>query len=170
MRYYVILPGGHEVAIDLVQHPGGRIDVSLDGEHVDVDAIDADGAVSVRIGTRIFDLWLESDADSVGFVGAGQRARARIESDRTRIGAKLPRAGALGGAQVVAPMPGRVVKVLVTPGEVVPAGRPLVVVEAMKMENELSSDRPGVVTNIRVAAGQNVDSGALLVELAPAEV
>ncbi|MBM4359525.1 MAG: acetyl-CoA carboxylase biotin carboxyl carrier protein subunit [Deltaproteobacteria bacterium] len=64
-------------------------------------------------------------------------------------------------------MPGRVVKVLVTEGEPVEAGKPLVVVEAMKMENELAADAPGMVQAIRVVAGQTVDAGAVLLELGP---
>jgi biotin carboxyl carrier protein len=64
---------------------------------------------------------------------------------------------------VVAPMPGRVVKVLVAPGESVAARQPLVVVEAMKMENELRAPGPGTVREVRVTDGDPVESGAVLV-------
>ncbi|MBM4375874.1 MAG: acetyl-CoA carboxylase biotin carboxyl carrier protein subunit [Deltaproteobacteria bacterium] len=64
-------------------------------------------------------------------------------------------------------MPGRVVKVLVAEGETVEPGRPLVVVEAMKMENELCAEAAGVVRTVRASAGQTVDSGAVLLELGP---
>ncbi|MBI4700655.1 MAG: hypothetical protein HY744_05745 [Deltaproteobacteria bacterium] len=62
-------------------------------------------------------------------------------------------------------MPGRVVKVLVGPGDEARAGVPAVVVEAMKMENELCPERSGRVAKICVEAGQNVEGGAVLVEL-----
>lgn len=167
MRYYVTLPGGDEVAVDLVHRPGGRTEVLVDGEPVDVDAIEAEGATNVRVNGRVFDLWLESDGETFGFVGSGHRARARVESDRSRIAAAASRSKNVGGGRVVAPMPGRVVKILVEEGDDVQAGSPVIVVEAMKMENELCADHAGVVTKISVAVGETVDGGARLVELGP---
>jgi biotin carboxyl carrier protein len=75
------------------------------------------------------------------------------------------RRAASGGAaaRVVAPMPGRVVKVLAKVGQAVEDRQPLVVVEAMKMENELRSPRSGIVSAIEVAEGMAVESGAVLV-------
>ena len=70
---------------------------------------------------------------------------------------------------MTAPMPGRVVKLLVEVGDQVQAGTPVVVVEAMKMENELCADHAGVVTKVVATVGQNVEGGAALVELGPAE-
>ncbi|MGH7905997.1 MAG: biotin/lipoyl-containing protein, partial [Candidatus Binataceae bacterium] len=60
-------------------------------------------------------------------------------------------------------MPGRVVSVLIEPGEVVEAGQGLVVVEAMKMENELRSPKPGKIAAVKVVAGQTVEKNDLLV-------
>jgi biotin carboxyl carrier protein len=74
-------------------------------------------------------------------------------------------AGHGGDERVVAPMPGRVIRVLVRHGDEVTAGQGLVVVEAMKMENELRASRPGRVAEIAVADGQSVDAGRLLVRL-----
>ena len=68
-----------------------------------------------------------------------------------------------GPANIVAPMPGRILKVLVKKGDRVTARQGLVVVEAMKMENELRSPRDGVVTDVRVAEGASVEARALLV-------
>jgi len=68
-----------------------------------------------------------------------------------------------GETTVVAPMPGRVIRVLVQPGDVVAARQGLVVVEAMKMENELSAPRPGRVREVTVLAGASVESGRVLV-------
>ena len=68
-----------------------------------------------------------------------------------------------GAARVVAPMPGRVVKVLVESGQAVEDRQPLVVVEAMKMENELRSPRAGIVTTVAVTEGMAVESGAVLI-------
>ena len=68
-----------------------------------------------------------------------------------------------GDVRVVAPMPGRIVRVLVKAGDRVEARQGLVVVEAMKMENEITAIRAGVVKEIAVSAGQSVESGRLLV-------
>jgi biotin carboxyl carrier protein len=72
-------------------------------------------------------------------------------------------AAAAGDGRVVAPMPGRVVRVLVTPGMAVEARQGVVVVEAMKMENELRTPRAGVVREVRVAEGASVDAQTVLV-------
>ena len=74
---------------------------------------------------------------------------------------------ASGPAPLVAPMPGLVVRVSVAVGDQVSAGQGLVVVEAMKMENELRATVAGVVTAVRAIAGTAVEKGAILVELAP---
>lgn len=71
-------------------------------------------------------------------------------------------ASATGAQRVVAPMPGKVVRVLVKPGDEVKARQGLVVVEAMKMENELRAARDGRVRDVAVAEGQSVDAGAVL--------
>jgi pyruvate carboxylase subunit B len=73
--------------------------------------------------------------------------------------------GPKGPAPLVAPMPGLVVRVHVREGETVQAGQGLVVMEAMKMENELRSTTAGRVTLVRVAAGAVVEKGAVLIEL-----
>jgi glutaconyl-CoA/methylmalonyl-CoA decarboxylase subunit gamma len=169
MRYFVTLPNGDEAAVDVVHRPGGKLDVVVDGEPVEVDAVDVEGATNVRVGGRVFDLWLETDGETYGYVGSGHRARARVESDRARSAAASARSLATAGTSIAAPMPGRVVKVLVKEGDGVQAGAPVVVVEAMKMENELCADKPGVVARVAVTVGQTVDGGTVLVELAPSD-
>jgi biotin carboxyl carrier protein len=75
-------------------------------------------------------------------------------------------AGGAGSGSVVAPMPGKVVKVLVAPGDVVTAGQPLVVVEAMKMETTLAAEIDGTVRSVATETGAMVDAGAVLVVIA----
>ena len=72
-------------------------------------------------------------------------------------------AAGAGDGRVVAPMPGRVVKVLVTPGTIVEAKQGVVVVEAMKMENELRAPRAGTVREVRVTEGASVEAQMVLV-------
>jgi acetyl/propionyl-CoA carboxylase alpha subunit len=69
----------------------------------------------------------------------------------------------VGAARVTTPMPGKVVRVLVSPGDRVAARQGLVVVEAMKMENELRSPKEGVVRELHVSEGMSVEAGRLLV-------
>ena len=166
MRYYVTV-GGDELAIDVVQHPDGQIEVSVDGDLVPVDVVEAEGAVNVRVGDRVFDLWLEGNGDQFAFNAGEVRGTAQVQSERKRVASRASRAGGGGGGSVDAPMPGRVVKVLVEEGEHVESGAPVIVVEAMKMENELCCDAPGLVQRICVEPGQSVDSGEVLIELGP---
>jgi biotin carboxyl carrier protein len=83
--------------------------------------------------------------------------------------AKAPRRGRRsedsGSRAIVAPMPGRIVRVLVKPEEAVAARQPLVVVEAMKMENELRAPRAGTVSEVRVVEGASVEANTVLVVL-----
>ena len=83
--------------------------------------------------------------------------------------AKAPRRGRRGedsgSRAIVAPMPGRIVRVLVKPEEAVAARQPLVVVEAMKMENELRAPRAGIVSEVRVVEGASVEANTVLVVL-----
>jgi biotin carboxyl carrier protein len=81
---------------------------------------------------------------------AGENARGEASGDRRP-------------QRILAPMPGKVVRVLVHPGDVVRAHQPLVVVEAMKMENELRSGRNGRIAAIHVQEGASVEAGALVV-------
>jgi biotin carboxyl carrier protein len=72
-----------------------------------------------------------------------------------------------GPLRLVAPMPGKVVRVLAPPGTVVTARQPIVVIEAMKMENELRAGRDGVVAEVPVVPGQSVEAGTLLAVVMP---
>jgi biotin carboxyl carrier protein len=68
-----------------------------------------------------------------------------------------------GEQEILAPMPGRVVRILAAPGDLVAARQPVIVVEAMKMENELRSPKSGRVKQVAVAEGMSVESGRVLI-------
>jgi biotin carboxyl carrier protein len=82
---------------------------------------------------------------------------------RRRGGAEGGQSDSDGPIRIVAPMPGRIVKVLVGPGDAVGARQGVVVVEAMKMENELRTPRAGTVTAVKVREGMSVEANAVLV-------
>jgi biotin carboxyl carrier protein len=120
----------------------------------------ARAAVEAAVGREILELWASGNDVTV----RGERKPVRVETREAGNRAKSSGKGSLSGT-VRAPMPGRVVKVLVEPGVTVAKGTGVVVVEAMKMENELSSSVPGVVERVFVSAGDAVERGAPLVEI-----
>jgi len=93
----------------------------------------------------------------------GHAVRVSFVEQARRSGAGAGSPAASGTKDVVAPMPGRIVKVLVKAGDRVAGGQGLVVVEAMKMENELRAPRDGTVAAVRVSEGMSVDANAVLV-------
>jgi len=93
----------------------------------------------------------------------GRTFSFEVAGAETRPGEARARSGA-----VVAPMPGKIVAVLVSPGDVVEAGQPLVVLEAMKMETTLTAEVGGTVGAVLAAAGATVDAGSVLVEIGAA--
>ena len=166
MRYFVTL-GSRELAIDVTPLPAGGLDVRIDGRAVDADVVPVGDALSIRVDGRVIDLTVEGNPPDIGVVASGQRAYVKVESDRMRAAsAARGHAKGEGDAVVKSPMPGRVVKVLVMPGDTVEVGTPLVIVEAMKMENELRASRPGTVSEVFIAAGATVEGGAKLIALA----
>ena len=93
----------------------------------------------------------------------GRSATVTVNGRRTGRGAADGAAAAHGEQKIVAPMPGRVVRVLVAEGDQVEARQPVAVVEAMKMENELRSPKAGRVKDVAVTAGSSVEAGRVLV-------
>ena len=125
--------------------------IQTDGAHAPSRSIDAAFATQPAPGD--FDVHLDGLTIPVQIRPAGSFGRQKQE------GSGAP---ATGPQRVTAPMPGKVVRVLVKPGDDVKARQGLVVVEAMKMENELRSARDGRVRDVAVAEGQSVDAGAVL--------
>jgi pyruvate carboxylase subunit B len=101
----------------------------------------------------------------------GERVEVEAVDERTQAIRALTgkKSGPTGGGVVRAPMPGLVVRIPVTEGQQVAAGAGLVVVEAMKMENELKATHPGVVLKVHVTPGAVVEKGAPLVTLGSVE-
>jgi biotin carboxyl carrier protein len=113
-----------------------------------------DGAVGVEVGGKLY--------EAVASPGDAKRSREGFSTPDAANTSPDP-ASVLAWAVVKAPMPGRVVRVLVSTGDHVTAKQAVVVVEAMKMENELRAPRGGVVKEVLVIPGAAVESGAVLV-------
>ncbi|HZM51170.1 MAG TPA: biotin/lipoyl-containing protein [Vicinamibacteria bacterium] len=142
----------------------GRYTVRFDGRTVEVDVHDAGPhAISMIADGRAYDAVVERRDGGYRVLLRGQAIEvALMEASRGAVAARR----AVGGpARVQAPMPGKLVRVLVRAGEDVGAGQGLVVMEAMKMENEIRAPRAGRVKEAPVREGQAVETGALLVLL-----
>jgi len=163
-----VVRGGGETREVEVERQGERFEVEMDGRSFPVELIRLDGAIAslrfpedgrsyqityqrgsnggwrVAVGQREFDLSVLTPAEATEAVGASRDG---------------------GPSRLTAPIPGKVVAVKVSPGDEVSPGQPLVVLEAMKMENELAADQPGRVAVVHVSDGATVASGELLIEL-----
>ena len=116
---------------------------------------------SVLLDGRSYDARVEETADRLAVVIAGRRFEIGVRDPR-RLSRKAAGAGSEGRHHVTAPMPGKVVRVLVVPGDEVTAGQGLLVVEAMKMQNEMKAARPGRVVSIGAVEGATVSAGEIL--------
>ena len=164
MRYHAIL-GGKERLVDVTQE-GSGYRVSIGGKVLHVDAVHLQGfAVSLIAGTRSARCDIEPGKDGKLSVLVGETVFPLELLDERRL--RLQRAGSKFGTEgpqrIDAPMPGKVVRVQVKVGDEVTEGQGLVVVEAMKMENELKSPKAGKVTELHAVEGAAVESGAKLV-------
>jgi len=158
------------------------IEVEVDGDRVLVGGEAVDVQLAPLAGTPLYHLLLGAESWTVAAqpleedgrwaMGAvGERVEVTVRDERTRETAALTTAAPGGAAPAVvrAPMPGLVVRVEVADGQRVDAGAGLVVVEAMKMENELRAPRAGMVQTVHVAVGQAVEKGMPLVTLGSPE-
>lgn len=120
------------------------------------------GVWSLLSGTRQRELRVALEGDEYVVTLRGRQTRVRIEDPRQWNGSCAGKA-ASGIAKVASPMPGKVVKLLVALGDFVEIGQGLVVVEAMKMQNEMKSPIAGTVTKVQADEGATVTANQVLV-------
>ena len=168
MRYLVDI-GSRSYQVDL-----GPDGTRVDGEPVEVDLANVEGT-DVRhllVDGRSHRLVARREKDGTWDIHLrGRRVRARAVDERTKAIEDMTGAGAggVGPRPVRAPMPGLVVKVEVAEGDRVEEGQGVVIVEAMKMENELRAEGPAIVKVIHVAVGDTVAKDDVLIDLAPVD-
>lgn len=163
MKYFVRV-GGREVEVEV---DGDRVVVEGRERRAHLVPVPGTPLRHLQTDDRALTLAISSSEPGVwGLELHGTRVEAEVIDERTRHIRSLTATRSSGGMpQLKAPMPGLVVRVLVEPGQLVTTGEGLVVLEAMKMENELVAERGGTVKTIAKQAGQAVDTGDLLIEL-----
>jgi biotin carboxyl carrier protein len=146
-------------------------EVTVDGRRLQTDLVRTSSGWSLLVGpgdggaVQSFEVAIEEHPDGATVYVEGQPIQVRMSGAAARFGRRgsSSEQGPSGPRRIVAPMPGRVVKVLVKPGDIVDARQGLVVVEAMKMENELRAPAAGTVSEVKVAEGASVEANAVLV-------
>jgi biotin carboxyl carrier protein len=172
---YEVEVGGRRLQV-VVTRAGDGFAVSVDGRTTQVDAARIDAhtlSILVADGLKAdpCNAVSSKEVSLAANVATGQldvhvgaTPVAVTLNGRRRWGRKDDSGGGAGSGpqRLIAPMPGKVVRVLVKQGDTVTARQPVVVVEAMKMENELRASRDGTVAEIQVSEGMSVEAGALL--------
>lgn len=149
-----------------VTNAAGVQKVTLNGEEVACDWVRlADGHYSLIAGGHVGDFIIEFSDDTCTVIGRDGLQTMRI-SDARRLGSKRDvDFGQTGLQQLKADMPGKVVRVLVHEGDPVEFDQSLLVLEAMKMQNEIRAPKSGIVRMIGVSAGTTVNTGQFLLSL-----
>jgi biotin carboxyl carrier protein len=146
---------------------GGRRRYVIDGREIEADAAEINpGVFSILIGAQVFEARVEPFAGKLRVHVDGKEYAAMVHDPRRWRRGDGVAAETQGRQQVIAPMPGKVVRVLVKPGEEVEAGQGIVVVEAMKMQNAVRSPKIGTVERVLVAEGQAVNAGEVVAVIA----
>ena len=158
---------GTTFTVEIEELSAGGLQVRVDGQPVDVDArLPPSGTGSLLMDGVSYTVDLGEGQGEIHVVVDGEAFRVQVADRAGHRRAAPAGAGGLSGQRLVAPMPGKVVAVLVEVGQAVEPGAEIVVLEAMKMENEFRATAGGVVREIHVAPGQAVNAGDLLVVVA----
>jgi len=164
MKFEIQLTGAGGKRKHVVEFERDVSAVSLDGRPVDADAIQiGPNVVSVMLGGQSFEFHISRSLDGTLKLRCGQHEfSADLTDPRAWRGRKHGAVEVEGRQEILAPMPGKVVRVLAAVGNAVEAGQGLLVVEAMKMQNEIRSPKSGKVERLLVKEGQNVNAGEVL--------
>jgi biotin carboxyl carrier protein len=165
VRYLATLHGHTEQeAVEVEDSGNGHLVLTLNGKRHEVDARALEhGAVSLLVDAHVYDVEFDDVGQEVQVLVRGDVFCVDVADERSlRLRAGATPLKVEGRVILTAPMPGKVVRVLVKQGQAVEEGQGLVVVEAMKMENELKSPKAGTVTEVFAREGLAVEANAKL--------
>jgi len=159
---YQVLIDGTPAQLEIVRTEAG-FGCKLNGAPVPVDAqLASPDIMSLLIGGKSYEVKRELvNGETFLWVGNARYA-TEVHDPRARRSGGAAGTDAAGPKKLKAPMPGKVVRAMVSVGDTVEAGQGVIVIEAMKMQNELKSPKKGVVKQVAVAEGANVNSGDVL--------
>jgi biotin carboxyl carrier protein len=162
MKFDVHISGKTRV-VELVRD-AGLWRISLDGQPVDADATEISPNIfSILIGGESHEIRVAPSPGGALILQTGHHEfTAEVVDPRAWRGRRHGPVEAEGRQQILAPMPGKVIRLLVQPGDKVEAGQGLLVVEAMKMQNEIRSPKSGTVERLLAKEGQPVNAGDVL--------
>jgi biotin carboxyl carrier protein len=163
MKYEIAINGSRR-SVEFAPPMDGasRVTFTVDGRLVEADAIRISrGAYSILIGGRSLEVTAQETANELLLRASGREFHMEIFDPRSWRRGRGAGIELEGRQQLVAPMPGKVVRVLVAAGQRVSAGQGLLVIEAMKMQNEIRSPKSGTVENL-AREGQTVNVGEIL--------
>jgi len=155
--------GGIAHEVEIVAITDSMVTARIDGAEIAAPlARLADGSLVLGIGEHRYHIYGTKRANSIAIAAGAMSAEYQIVEER-----RGSHHGGLTSSSVDAPMPGTVLKILVSEGARVQTNDPLIVLEAMKTETTLSVESDAMIKRIHVQVGQRVDHGATLIELGP---
>ena len=168
MKYDVLLDGvRRSVELTRSADEPSHILATIDGRRVEGDAVKiSPGVYSILLGGRSLEVRAQTQANTLLLHTAGREYRVEIVDPRSWRRSHSGGIDLAGRQQISAPMTGKVVRVLVATGQQVETSQGLLVVEAMKMQNEIRSPKTGTVERLFAKEGQTVNAGEILVVIA----
>lgn len=147
---------------------GPRVELQIQGEHYEADVIDVSpGRYSIVWGGKVFDVHVDALRNGEFHVSLRDRRIAVELIDPRKLKSLRQRhADSSGEVSISSPMPGKIVRLLVAEGQAVEPGQGVVVVEAMKMQNELKAPRSGTIKSLNAHEGKTVNAGEELMVIA----
>lgn len=163
---YELKIGGRHRTVEITP-ASSRLEFRLDGQGVAADVVEVEPNVfSVLLGDEAFEVRVHQSPQGVRAYVDGREYAAELNDPRQWRRGAGGSSSAEGRQSIFAPMPGKVVRVLAQPGARIKPGQGLLVVEAMKMQNEIKSPKEGTVERINVKEGQAVNAGEVLAVIA----
>lgn len=165
MKYVTILNGEqYEVEID----KDGNISVNGTPHHVDFMDLGS-SLYSIISNNKSVELVIEDEGGTVSVQMGGRLYETQVLDERALLLAQRRGGLSSSSGEVTAPMPGLIVAIQVNEGDTVTKGQTVVILESMKMQNELKASIDGVVTSVSTTAGKSVDKNDLLIVITPPE-